>query len=737
MEPGATLAPVNRLFLSGALATALGLAACGGEDLVLPSEGEPADIAVVQGDGQNGRAGEALPQPLIFAVTDGTGRPVAGATVVVELAGADVSPDTSTTDQNGLATIGVVLGAEVGTAAGSARVLTSGGQSPVETGFTVSAVAASANGLRIVSGENQTAVAGQPLPNALVVEVTDAFGNPIEGVTIAWTAEGGGSVSVASTVTDASGLASVTRTLGSVAGLQRTLASSEGLAGSPAAFLHTATAGTAAGVQIVSGDGQTAAPGTRLPLDLAVRVVDADGNPVVGAAVSWVVTAGGGRLEPATSTTDADGRASTGWFLGPSVGVNSAQAVVSGVGTATFGATAAAGSASQLQIVSGNDQTAAAGQQLPAELVVRAADAAGNPVAGAAVQWRVQSGGGSAAPASSTTDANGQAGTRWTLGSAAGANTLEATVAGVGAVTFRATATVGAAAALALRTQPSTTARVGVPLERQPVVQLRDAAGNDVAQSGVAVTVAIASGPGTLGGTATRTTDGAGRATFTNLAIGGATGSHTLIFAAPGFTSVTSGVIDVRPAATTTAITADDPDPSAPGEAVTVRFTVSSAGGTPTGTVRVTTSGGAETCSADAAVGNCVISLGTAGDQTVTATYEGNGLFEPSAGQATHTVTAPNTPPTAAADAYAAPAGGLVALDVGTPGVLGNDTDADGDPLQAQLVSNPAVGTLELAADGSFRYTPPVAFFGGVTFAYRALDGKGGESTASVTITVQ
>jgi adhesin/invasin len=728
---------VNRLLLSGALAAALGLAACGGEDLVLPSEGEPADIVVVQGDGQNGRAGEALPQPLILEVTDGTGRPVAGATVVVELAGADLNPDTSTTDDNGRATIGVVLGAEVGRTDGTARVLTSAGQSPVETGFSVSAVAASANGLRIVSGENQTAVAGQPLPSALVVEVADAFGNPIAGATIAWTAEGGGSVSAATTVTDASGLASVTRTLGTAAGLQRTLASSDGLAGSPAAFLHTATAGTAAGVQIVAGDGQTAAPGTRLPQDLAVRVVDADGNPVVGAAVSWVVTAGGGRLEPSTSTTDADGRAGTGWFLGPSVGPNTVQAVVSGVGSATFSATAVAGSASQVQIISGNDQTAAAGQQLSAELVVRAADAAGNPVAGAAVQWRVRSGGGSVTPASSTTDANGQAGTRWTLGTAVGANTLEATVDGVGAVTFRATATVGAPAALALRTQPSTTARVGVPLERQPVVQLRDAAGNDVAQSGVAVTVAIASGPGTLGGTATRTTDGSGRATFTGLVIGGAAGSHTLIFAAPGFTSVTSGAIDVRAAASTTAITADDPDPSAPGDAVTVRFTVSSAGGTPTGTVRITTSAGTESCSADAGAGTCDIILGTAGEQTLTASYSGNALFEPSSGQATHTVTAPNLPPAAAADAYTAPAGGLVALEVGAPGVLGNDTDGDGDPLQAQLVSAPAAGTLELAADGGFRYTPPAVFLGDVTFTYRAIDGRGGESTASVTITVQ
>jgi adhesin/invasin len=703
---------------------------------VLPSEGEPADIAVVQGDGQNGRAGEALPQPLIFEVTDGTGRPVAGATVVAELAGADLTPDTSTTDEDGRASIGVVLGAEVGTTEGSATVLTPGGQPAVETGFSVSAVAASANGLRIVSGENQSAVAGQPLAAPLLVEVTDAFGNPIAGVTIAWTAEGGGSVSSPTTVTDASGLASVTRTLGTTAGLQRTLASSEGLAGSPAAFLHTATAGSAAGVQIVAGDGQTATPGTRLPQDLAVRVVDADGNPVVGAAVSWIVTAGGGRIEPPTSTTDGEGRAGAGWFLGPSVGTNTVQAVVSGVGSATFTATAAAGSPSQLQIVSGNDQTAPAGQPLPVELVVRATDGAGNPVPGVTVEWRVRSGGGSVAPASSTTDGNGQASTRWTLGSGVGANTVEASVGGVGSATFRATATVGAPSALALRTQPSATARVGVPLDRPPVVQLRDAAGNDVAQAGVSVTVAIASGPGPLGGTTTRTTDGEGRATFTGLILGAA-GSHTLIFAASGFTSVTSDPIDVRRAPTTTAVTADDPDPSDPGVDVTVRFAVSSAGGTPTGLVRVTTSAGGESCSADAAVGNCVLALGTPGEQTLTASYEGNGQFEPSTGQATHTVSAPNTPPVAIDDAYTAPAGGVLTLEVGAPGVLGNDSDADGDAIQAGLVSGPAVGTLELAPDGSFRYTPPVGFFGSVTFSYRATDGRGGEATATVTLTVQ
>ena len=125
-----------------------------------------------------------------------------------------------------------------------------------------------------------------------------------------------------------------------------------------------------------------------------------------------------------------------------------------------------------------------------------------------------------------------------------------------------------------------------MPFGRQPLIQLRDAAGNDVARSGVPVTAAIASGPGSLGGTATRTTDANGRANFTDLRINGAVGAHTIIFAAPGFTSATSDGINVTRAATTTQITADTPEPSAPGAAVTVSFTVTSDAGTVTGPSR-------------------------------------------------------------------------------------------------------------------------------------------------------
>ena len=77
----------------------------------------------------------------------------------------------------------------------------------------------------------------------------------------------------------------MTRTLGAAAGVQRTLASVDGLAGSPVAFVHTATAGAASGVTVVSGDDQTGPVSTELPQPLVVEVRDAGANPVPNVAV--------------------------------------------------------------------------------------------------------------------------------------------------------------------------------------------------------------------------------------------------------------------------------------------------------------------------------------------------------------------------------------------------------------------------------------------------------------------
>ena len=629
------------LFAFGLAATAL--SSCGGDDLVLPGAGEPAAITIVQGNGLSGRVGEALADPLIVEVLDFADRPVAGATVVIDISGAAAEPDTLSTNAQGRASAEITLGSQVGEAAGAARVIAPPSPAKLEAAFTVVALASAANGLAGVSGNGQSAPAGTALPAPLVVEVTDAFGNPIPNVPISWTAEGGGSVSETSTTTDGEGRTSVTRILGPTAGIQSTLASSERLAGSPVTFTHTATAGNPSGVLIVDGNNQMAAPRATLPKDLVVQVVDEGGNPVVAAAVTWVVTAGGGTLSPPTGETDENGRMSTRWTLGPTVGINTAQAIVSGVGQAQFTATATAGTASDIRVVSGNGQIGQAGGALASPLVVQVLDDGDNPVGGVVVTWTVESGEGSVSPASAATSANGQASTTWTLGPGTGPQRVQASAPGAGSVRFEATSTVGAPSALRLAAQPSSRSAAGVPFRRQPVVQVLDAAGNPVQAPGVTVTAAIASGAGQLIGTPTQTTDPNGRAAFTNLGITGATGDHSLSFGAAGFTPATSSTITVNPAGTITQITSDEPEPSVSGDSVVVVFEVTSPGGTPTGTVVVTASGGSETCTVDVAVGRCTIILTETGERTLTASFQGSSLFTASSGTTSHTVNDPSS----------------------------------------------------------------------------------------------
>jgi hypothetical protein len=317
------------------------LVACGGGDLLLPAEGEPAALRVVRGDGQSGRVGAALADSVVALVSDGQGRPVAGVPVALVLEdGTDAfaAPDTVATGADGTAAFQVTLGTRVGTVRAHVTAPAAGGAGTLSAPISLSAVSADANGLAAISGDGQEAPVGSALPDPLVVRVTDGFGNPIPGVAVSWTVAGGGSVSAAATTTGDDGLTSVRRTLGPGAGTQHTLAAAPGLAGSPVDFVHTAMAGSATVLEPVSGDGQSAQAGTALADPLVVRVHDAEGNPVPGLAVAWIVGQGGGTLAPSTSLTGADGIASTRWTLG-APGANRATAVVSGVGAVGFTAT--------------------------------------------------------------------------------------------------------------------------------------------------------------------------------------------------------------------------------------------------------------------------------------------------------------------------------------------------------------------------------------------------------------
>ena len=82
------------------------------------------------------------------------------------------------------------------------------------------------------------------------------------------------------------------------------------------------------------------------------------------------------------------------------------------------------------------------------------------------------------------------------------------------------------------------------------------------------------------------------------------------------------------------------------------------------------------------------------------------------------------------------PNGVLSPFAVPAPGVLGNDTDGESDPLTAELVTEPEHGTLSLNGDGSFIYTPDADYNGPDSFTYLARDPFDPSEPVTVTLDV-
>jgi hypothetical protein len=182
-------------------------------------------------------------------------------------------------------------------------------------------------------------------------------------------------------------------------------------------------------VRIASGSGQSGAVGTMLPQPLVAELLDDTGAPLEGESVIFRVVQGDGLLDGKRSvarTTDASGRVSAMFQAGTHAGVGNQRVEARAVGVtdpATFLASATAGVASKLLIDAGNNQTAAAGQPLPAPLSVVVTDDGDNRLANVNVTFRVVEGGGSFGGSSelvTPTDADGRAHAILVLGPSTG-----------------------------------------------------------------------------------------------------------------------------------------------------------------------------------------------------------------------------------------------------------------------------------------------------------------------------
>jgi hypothetical protein len=112
-----------------------------------------------------------------------------------------------------------------------------------------------------------------------------------------------------------------------------------------------------------------------------------------------------------------------------------------------------------------------------------------------------------------------------------------------------------------------------------------------------------------------------------------------------------------------------------------------------------------------------------------------DGINESNVATVSLTVTPVSDAPIADDDAYSV--GEDLALNMPSPGVLGNDRDPDGAGIHAVLVSEPSHSAgFELRGDGSFSYAPVANYNGPDSFTYRASDGIDVSRVATVSLTV-
>ena len=308
--------------------------------------------------------------------------------------------------------------------------------------------------LEIISGEGQEGPANTQLAEPFVVSVLDQNGSAFAGAVVTFSVTaGGGTLSAATVTTDANGRAATRLTLGSQPGTNTVEATVEGL--EPETFTATAVEQTPHSLTKVSGDGQEGPASTQLAEPFVVSVLDQDGEAFAGATVTFSVPAGGGMLSSTTdanpctiesstssttATTDANGHAATRLTLGSGSGTNTVSATVEGLEPVTFTATAAEQAMPHsLTKVCGDSQEGTVDALLAEPLVVSVVDEDGAAMAGVVVTFSVTASGGTLSSTTATTNANGRAATRLTLGSELGTNTVAAVVEGLESVTFTAT----------------------------------------------------------------------------------------------------------------------------------------------------------------------------------------------------------------------------------------------------------------------------------------------------------
>jgi uncharacterized protein (TIGR03437 family) len=179
--------------------------------------------------------------------------------------------------------------------------------------------------IKVIQGNGQSAAPGQTLV-PLRVEVDSASGAPVAGQSVNWTASPVGAVNFSGstgTSTDVNGQTSVTVTFsGTASGAVQVTATCPACPTAARSVTFSLTAVppvNVSGLQIVSGNNQTAVVNTTFGLPLVVQVNISSGQPAANIGVQFSVT-GPASLSSSTVNTDSSGRAQVSVQAGGTAG---------------------------------------------------------------------------------------------------------------------------------------------------------------------------------------------------------------------------------------------------------------------------------------------------------------------------------------------------------------------------------------------------------------------------------
>ncbi|MBA3345292.1 MAG: hypothetical protein H0T44_08325 [Gemmatimonadales bacterium] len=495
--------------------------ACGGDDLLLPNEGQPATVAAVRGDRQNGTAGEPVSEMLVVEVKDRFGNPVGQIEVSWQAeGGGSADPSSSVTGVDGRAATSRILGPQPGTYTTVATVAALPGTSVI---FTATAVAAQ---IAFTTQPAFSATSGIPLDRQPVLQLQDTDGAPIARSNVAVTAQiasGGGTLGgVTTAVSNAEGVIAFTDlAIRGSPGTRTLIFAADGFASAVSGPIGVGVGG-AASIELAAGDQQTATVGSAVPIAPAVLVRDATGNPVQGVPIQFTVASGGGSVSGAAALTGADGQAVVGqWVLGEAAGANTLRASVTGAeltgSPVTFTATGQPGPVSGERSQVSAAPTSIAASTGSSTITVTALDAFGNALPGLPAVLSATGEGNQLTQPDAPTGSSGEAAGRFSA-SGLGSHVVSATIGGT-LVTQTATVTITAgapSAAASSATVPDGTAGSPTSID----IQLRDATGNLVSGQAGAIVVRVSGANSSNGLPVADRGGGNYRAAYTPIAAG-------------------------------------------------------------------------------------------------------------------------------------------------------------------------------------------------------------------------